>query len=77
MFVALIFQEADEAFAEFVVFGVFQEGGAVARALEGDVEDVADGGCGAVGHHNDAIREEEGFVDIVGDHERGFLVASP
>ncbi|MCY1440141.1 hypothetical protein D9M71_564030 [compost metagenome] len=42
---------------------------ALARARQVDLEDVADGGRGAVAHHHDAVGEQHGLVDVVGDHD--------
>jgi hypothetical protein len=75
--VRLVVEEGDEVFAQLVVARVFHDLLAVARALEGDLQNVADLGLGAVGHHHHTVGEEDGLIDIMRDHERGDAVAPP
>ena len=53
------------------VAGAAVDGLAVAGAGQGVDHDLADPGVGAVGHEQDAVGEQDGLVDVVGDHERG------
>jgi hypothetical protein len=69
------FEEADEALAFDVVGVVVEHRAPIARACEGDGQNVADVGGGAARHHDDAIRQIEGLVDVVRDHQRGAPLA--
>ncbi len=51
------------------VEGILHHGRAVAGFREIDGKDLADGGGGAVGHHDDAVAEEDDLIDIVGDED--------
>ena len=56
---------------------MFEHVGASPRTRERNGQDVADAGGGAVGHHHDAVGEEEGLVDVVRHHERRFAILQP
>src|SRR6478736_7392732 len=75
--VGALLEKTDEFRPEAVVLGILEQLFARARARKFDLEDLADGGGRATGHHHDAVREEQRLVDIVGDHERGLLVLLP
>lgn len=75
--VGLVVAEGDEVLAQLVVARVFHDLFATARTPEGNLQDVADLGLGAVSHQHDAVGEEDGFIDILRDHELGDAVATP
>ncbi len=41
------------------------------RGRQRHPQSLADAGSGAVGHHHDAVGEQHGLVDVVGDHQHG------
>nr|GEU28124.1 hypothetical protein [Tanacetum cinerariifolium] len=65
------FREFEHRRAVVHVARILRQRHAVARTLELHVDDLADGGGRAVGHHDDAVRQQHGFIDIVRDHHHG------
>ena len=47
------------------------------RAWERHREYLPNGRGGAAGHHDDTVGQEQGLIDIVGDHHHGFAVLVP
>jgi hypothetical protein len=43
------------------------------RPRQGHGQDLADRRRGPVGHHDDAVRQQHGLIDIVGDHDHGIV----
>ena len=72
-----LLEESHEMLAQPVILGVFEESLAGTRTGKLDLQDITDGRGGAVGHHHDAVGKEEGLIDIVRHHERGFLIFLP
>ena len=61
--------------AQRVVVGMAVHVGAGPRARQRVLDDLADPGVRAVGHQHDLVRQQDRFVDVVGDHEHGLLRA--
>ena len=60
--------------AQAAVAGIGLDLVVASGTIEGNADDFADRGGGSVGHHHDAVGEEEGLIDVVRDHQhRGFL----
>ena len=64
-------QEVQDRVPGVIIIGQFGCLDPVPRTFERDGQILADAGGGAVGHHHDAVREQHGFVDIMGDHHHG------
>src|SRR4051812_49189954 len=67
----VFFKKTHELFAIPVVARVLEQRLAGARSRQVDFHHLADAGAGPVGHHHDAIREQDGFVDVVRDADGG------
>ena len=69
-------EEVEGLVAQLAVAGIALDGLVAAGSLEGHREDVANGGGRSVGHHHHPIGQEQGLIDVVGDHQhRGPLFA--
>ena len=71
------FEEFDQALAKRVVIRVRHHRLSFARASEGDRNDVAHFGLGAVRHAHNSIAKVECLIHVVRHHERGDAILSP
>ena len=71
-----LFEKAQHFAAQAVIHRLLAQAQPVARPLEGHVENVAHRRRRAVGHHDDAVGEQQCFVDVMGDHQDGLLLLS-
>jgi hypothetical protein len=64
-------QELDQVVAQGIVVGKLVQLGAGALLWKSVFDDLGDARPRTVCHEKDLVGEQQGFVDIVGDHEGG------
>src|SRR5512144_1051744 len=64
-------EEFEHALPALQVGGIARELEPLARARQRHLQHLADPRAWPVGHHHDAVRQEYGLVDVVGDHQDG------
>ncbi len=62
-------QEVDQVIAQGVILRLAEQGLAAAVAGQSDLDEFHDTGIGPVAHQHDTIGQENGFVNIMRDHE--------
>ena len=54
-FVRIFLKEGDQVFPKSIIFRILEKTSAIARPRKLDVQNVANFGCGSIGHHDDPI----------------------
>src|SRR2546430_14053131 len=72
-----LFQKRDEVVTQLVVIEVVEHLYTGPRSGEGDRQDLSNGGSWATGHHDDAVGQEQGLIDIVSDHQHSLAIFLP